>query len=194
MTSWSSLMRHGTVDFLVLRKNQNAISNRGWNPLNYMLLDDPDIRSTMTDNESTMTSSVCTPVTPSPVITMASPVPNLNFQSGESLNFLSSLVKHSDLQKDRENIKSDRMRGKTYTERISEDKKLTGRVIAKNGSNRLGKISLDLLLERNLEKDEQEELKAVKRYNDFIKRKQHASDILTHKTTGFNITDLKVLI
>ena len=38
--------------FAVVKSNQTAIADRGWNPLNYCLLDDNDIKCTMTDSES----------------------------------------------------------------------------------------------------------------------------------------------
>ena len=37
--------------FSRVNKNNNAISDRGWNPLNYQLLMNPDIRATMTPTE-----------------------------------------------------------------------------------------------------------------------------------------------
>ena len=38
--------------FAVVKSNQTAIADRGWNPLNYCLLDDNDIKCTMTDSVS----------------------------------------------------------------------------------------------------------------------------------------------
>ena len=38
--------------FAVIESNETAVADRGWNPLNYCLLDDNDIKCTMTDSES----------------------------------------------------------------------------------------------------------------------------------------------
>ena len=143
-------------------KNQNAISDRGWNPLNYNLLNNPDIRATMTfkekqDELKNITSSISPPM---PVIStepmesisdlssserLVASQDNMNFSQGTAGSVICSLIGHNQLMVAREKIREEKDMGKSYFERIKESKTLTGGVIARNGCNRLGKVHLILL-------------------------------------------------
>ena len=165
--------------FARVDKNKNAISDRGWNPLNRALLLDPSLRSTMTANENTETynqandiifpnidiaSKIVTDGDPSISTEMTSgtdtnsstnnlPTPDdLNFQSGMSNFCLKAYLSNEQLQQARESIRSDMKTGKSVKQQLKESTQLSAGIIFKAGSSQLGKMVFDIHKENVEEK------------------------------------------
>ena len=166
--------------FARVSKNKNAISDRGWNPLNRVLLLDPDLNVTRTKNEMSeayqLQNNIIIPkkhynmdvstVTTSTGMSTETEnddtgnddsksynnLPTLNFSSGESAFCLNSIISQEQLQQAREKIREDTQKGKDLKETLKQSKKLSAGVIFKAGTIRLGKTVFDIHKENMDEK------------------------------------------
>ena len=177
--------------FARVDKNQQAITDRGWNPLNRALLIDNDIRATMTRqeklNETSENSNVILPQTSNinsdqstsaTTITAASSLSSINNQQTDhdQLNFshgtaafcIDAIVSHNDLQIARERIKNEHQKGKTIREKLEAAKRVTSGIVFASGTSRLGKTVFDVCRENenkkkaeDIERIQKEEVKYI---------------------------------
>ena len=119
-------------------KNQLAITNRGWNPYNWILLLDPTIRATMTEYElasesinNLMPPSIYSSIsqqndgatalkyTTAHQSTINSDVlRKLNYSSTTSAFCVDALVQNEDLMRSRERIKEEKAKGNDVHEQL----------------------------------------------------------------------------
>jgi len=139
--------------FARVDKNKNAISVRGWNPLNRALLLDPLLRSTMTANEKSDTynqvNNIIIPNKDSKKVTDGDPsistettsdhsstnnlpnCDNLNFLTGMSSFCLKAYLTNEQLQQGRESIRIDMNTEKSMKEQLKESTRLSVGIIFK---------------------------------------------------------------
>ena len=144
--------------FARVDKNKKAIAERGWNPLNFNLLLNPEIRATMTKEEieneassnsitlpSSLSQSNPSPnedpsltITDSSITTVSTFQPSLNFDTGTSAFCLDAILKQQQLQTARERIKSEKDTGDTMATRLRSAKRVTAGICFNSGTARLG--------------------------------------------------------
>ena len=172
--------------FARVEKNAQAGADRGWNPLNRNLLTFPEIRATMTDEEreleaessSTVSISQELVVYGTPVITSPSqpsmdhkffkrdtPMPLLNYNTGNAAFCIDSLLQHDQLMTARQRIKKEQENGKSVREKIAASKRVTAGMLVKSGSHRLGQTVFDVVKERTQQKADALRTK-IKKAND----------------------------
>ena len=117
-----------------------------------------------------------------------------NFSHGAAGSVICSIISHDQLMLARERIRQEQDIGKGYNERIRESKVLTGGVISNNGCNRLGSSALELVIERTIKRNLENEEKEVRRYDVFMAKKYKAEQILSSKQGGYSFTELKTLV
>ena len=172
-------------------KNIKAIADRGWNPLNRALLLDQDLRATMTRQEkmkekhhdsniilpSTNASDDCTQTTVTISTAGDDELNNqnerLNFNHGTAAFCIDAIVSHGDLQKARERIKSDHLRGKSIKEKLEAAKRVTSGIVFASGTSRLGKTVFDVCKE-NQERRKAEIMDKIKKEE--AKYQQHVKE------------------
>ena len=127
--------------FARIHQNKKAIVERGWNPLNYNLLTEPDLRATMTIGEkisehnkiilppsmepannsdsnhaSFANSATTTPHSSQETINSRQSL--LNFATGVTAECLTVLVRSEQLMEARERIRKDKANGKDLETRL----------------------------------------------------------------------------
>ena len=133
-------------------KNTNAGADRGWNPLNYILLTLPEIRATMTEEEVDAEKSsssiimrrepLCpidgTPTVPdlidgtlTPTLSVHTPMPLLNYNRGQAAFCVNALLQHNQLMSVRHRIKRERDNGKSLRVKIETSKRVTEVMLVK---------------------------------------------------------------
>ena len=155
-------------------KNKNAISDRGWCPLNRALLLDPDILASrsskerskqynrmngivfpnkmISDENGTSCGSVVNDSS-STIMSIHNNLPNeLNFSSGMSGFCLQSILSEEMLQNARSRINESIDKGKILKDHIKKSKSLSAGIIFKAGQLRLGKTVFDIHKENLREK------------------------------------------
>ena len=174
-------------------KNQVAIADRGWNPYNRILLLDPSIRATMTEQElqsearNNLMPPYCTSidinVTPTTKQTDGSTTAStfssqqstintdiskrLNYRSSTSAFCVDALVQNEDLMRSRERIKEEKGKGKDVREQLKSVKKLTAGKLFKIGTTRLGKTLLDIHHENIINESIRERERLIKEKNKY---------------------------
>ena len=151
-------------------QNKKAIADRGWNPLNRVLLTDDSIRRTMTEQELSLetleyhippSSTEIVPYAPPlPAIvpytstTITAPPPDavepLNFSQGKAASVLDTLVQHNDLMEARQRMKVRRDNGKNLKEQLMEGERITAGRCFKAGTVRLGQTVFECVRENKL--------------------------------------------
>ena len=181
--------------FARVNKNRNAISSRGWNPLNRNLLLDPLIRQTMTENEKAMESTSNYQI-PSAVVNsnhiksknvpsdsstsstscshISSAQTSLNISSGTSLFCLTSIIKKEQLMQAREKIKMDQKEGNDAVDKLKKSKKLTAGICYKNDVVCLGKSVFEVCREKIQNKNNELREKIQKQERTYLKLKRKA--------------------
>ena len=205
--------------FARVKKNQNAIADRGWNPLNRALLLDTSMRATMTSKEKTeeysrsnqiiipmkkqgTTESDSTTISASSMksnITNAScnNLPKneeLNFSSGMSNYCLKAYLSNEQLQQAREEIRNDMNTGKSIKQQLKESTRLSAGIVFKAGSSRLGKTVFDVHCENQKEKN-QKEIEKIKKVEKAYKRQvEQAKEVFRKKMTLESMTAKELTI
>ena len=189
--------------FARVDKNRNAISSRGWNPLNRNLLLDPLIRQTMTEKEKAMESTSNDYKVPSLVLNnnhiesenvpsdsstsstssthILSAQTSLNFSSGTSLFCLTSIVKKEQLMQARERIKMDQKEGDDAVEKLKKSKKLTAGICYKNDVVHLGKSVFEVCREKIQNKNNELREKIQKQERTYLELKRKADELIASK-------------
>ena len=150
--------------------NKNAIANHGWFPFNRMLLNNDETKATMTDIERTEREAKSWRMKPindtnknlhvSQMPTMCKDftapkinnTPKLNFAGGFSAVCFKRITQHSDVHQARERILKRKNEGSSIKEGLSKEQKLTAGNLVNASANRLGKDTLELMIERLREK------------------------------------------
>ena len=167
--------------FANVATNKQAISERGWLPHNRVLLNHPEMRPTMTtaeighENNNALCSKGCNEGIKSldsslpKMSTSCLPASNahsvtMNFSDGFAATCLERIVQHKDMHQARENITKRKHDGNSIKERLSKFSKLSAGNLVKAGANRLGKDTIDLMIERRMEKEraEKDKLDAIR--------------------------------
>ena len=191
--------------------NKKAITERGWNPLNYNLLTYPEIRATMTkserDNEVSsqlivLASKLILPTDTTDASTItddntsqsnslksASSKISLNFSSGASAFCLQSIISQEQLHNAREKIKEHKDNGKETIEKLKEAKKITAGICYKSGTNRLGE-DVFTVCKMNVEKKIEAMRKKLEMEEKAYLELKHAADSLIE--TGKSIESMSV--
>lgn len=155
--------------FARVEQNKRAIVERGWNPLNYNLLTNSELRATMTVAEKlTESSKITLPPsfrntyeetgddssrnrqsdtssisacndTTTPSVTNTQQSSTLNFSTGLSAECLTALIRNDQLMEARERIKREKSEGAELVDRLKEGTRITAGFCWKEGVNRLGK-------------------------------------------------------
>jgi len=141
-------------------KNQKAISDRGWNPLNRHLLLNMDLRATMTIKESTLEYCIDhniflpnktndnqedTTFTSTTTVTdfdsSSSHLPfvteELNTSTGKAADCMNALISSKMIQETRERIKEDMNKGQFVKEQLLQASRITASIVIKAGLFRL---------------------------------------------------------
>ena len=181
--------------FAKVKSNQKAIAERGWNPLNYYILDSPELNASTSSNETN---------TPTPPPTTDSPRPNViiandnqsivsplssNITSSIDINFRDGLAGSCVLTlleqaaKDKEcmvNLNKRRDLGKNLSDHLKESKRITAGVIFNAGHVNLSKQEVLDAVRKKYEKRNKELLdKIMKELERFCKRKEKARKCFT---------------
>ena len=145
-----------------VEKNKNALSDRGWCPLNKALLLDPDILASRSSKErskeynllnevvfpnkkSNDIASIRANVDDDTSSIIHNNLPNdLNFSSGMSGFCLQSILSQEMLQNARSRINENIDKGKILKDHIQKSKSLSAGIIFKAGELRLGKTVFDI--------------------------------------------------
>ena len=192
--------------FARVEKNKNAISDRGWNPLNKCLLLDQTLRSTMTAKESSQeynrlneiilprtvnqTSDIDSSITDVTATIINTDIdtevtPNnlptcedLNFSTGMSQYCLKAYLSNEQLQQAREEIRQDMITGKSVKQVLKESTRLSSGIVFKAGTSRLGKTVFDVYRENIIEKNQKEIEKIKKDENTYNEQVKKAREVL----------------
>ena len=202
------------MSFAVTKSNRTAIRERGWNPLNRILLQHPQIRATMTTTEQlqnkALESQQMLHFTPQESISSMSrdwsssfsPSPEtilplkLNYDGGTSGNCIDTIISAGDMHDARERINERQHTGKGCKANLRESGKVTAGTVFRSGSNRLGMTVLEVTLE-NVEAQNMKQLeKDHKHFQDFELRKQKAMEILASNPNlaRLSINDVRALV
>ena len=187
-------------------KNQQAIADRGWYPLNYNLLLHPDIQATMTrvEKESEVLSdndiflpeyqlnpkqqssdSTLNDAITKTTVTDTSSMLSLNFSTGMSAICLTDILRHEQLQEARERIQNEKRDGEDVTANLKAAKKISAGMCWKHGTNRLGKSVFEVVKERQKQKQIEYATRVFTEENTYLKLKEEADRLLS------DVTDLK---
>ena len=177
------IVKHAFVESFAKQSSvKNAVASRGWNPLNYALLDHPDIKSSMpkewqTSENCDSASVVVTNQTNSVSQTdVASTIDTVNLQTGTSASLLDEILKHEQKNEQRmKNIK-DKAINQMEQARISEEVRFKGRItsskLAAKGHFQLDKTVRDAVKQRVDELQREEREKQQKRIDKEQKQRQ----------------------
>ena len=192
--------RAWSKSFARKEKNKIAIADRGWNPYNRILLLDPSIRATMTEQE--LANEAAKDLMPSSIhnnplqehndastattffsaqqsTTNSNFSKKLNYSSSTSAFCVDALLQNEDLMKSRERIKMESSKGKDVREQLKKVKKLTAGKLFKIGTTRLGKTLLDIHHE-NTEKETMKQrdklLKEKAKYDESVMKAKEILD------------------
>ena len=208
--------------FARVEKNKNAISDRGWNPLNKCLLLDQTLRSTMTAKESSEeynrlneiilprtvnqtsdtddSSIIDVTATNTDVDTDVTPnnLPTcdvLNFSTGMSQYCLKAYLSNEQLQQAREEIREDMNIGKSVKQVLKESARLSSGIVFKAGTSRLGKTVFDVYRENIIEKNQKQIEKIQKDESAYNEQVKKAREVLEKKLTieSMTIRELKII-
>ena len=207
--------------FARIKQNKKAILERGWNPLNYNLITNQDLRATMTIAEKLTESSKVTlplsmrPVcastntddnpdnstTTSPSISHQSHAANtqqssLNFSTGVSAECLTALVRNEQLMEARERIRTEKADGEDLASRLKKAKRVTAGFCWKEGTNRLGKTIFEICKEKQLVKKREAQQKKQKEQNAYLALKEKADAILStgQAVEKYSNKDLSIIL
>ena len=187
--------------FARVKDNQKAISERGWNPLNYNLMLNPEIRATMTEQEreeeglsnstiilprtvglnqersdSTYTESSI-PMSANSDTTQQS---SLNFSTGQSAATIESIIAATQLLERREQIKKEQDEGKKLAEKLKDAKRITTGMLYKTGDTiRLGPDIFTICKENEMKKDEEMRNRMKADEEAYLKLKAQANEIIS---------------
>ena len=186
--------------------NKKAIAARGWNPLNYHLLMDPDLRATMTTTErQNEPSKITLPSSMKPkqvneTSNTSNATPNLydnetistqqsslNFSTGVSAECLTALVGNQQLMEARERIKREKAHGEDLANRLKAAKRIPAGFVRKEGTNRLGKTVFEVCKEKYKRKKWLERKKKQKEKEDYFNLKHKADALLS---SGKDVTKM----
>ena len=159
--------------FARVEKNQNAISDCDWNPLNKHLLVDPTLRSTMTTeersnqyhqlNEIILPSNrlqcdgdTVTETETEPTLNNLPTHEHLNFSTGLNQYCLKAYLSNEKMQQAREEKREDMNNGKSIKQQLKESTRLLAGILFKAGSSQLRKMAFDVYRENMIEKNEKE--------------------------------------
>ena len=173
-------------------KNRNAISDRGWYPLNKALLLDPDIIATRSNAEKTkefnQTNNIVFPksfyadnnaMDSGSDISIPNNLPNeLNFSSGMSGFCLQSILSQEMLQNARSRLNETVEKGKILKDHIKKSKSLSAGIIFKAGEVRLGQTVFDIHKQNLKEKKRKENEKTKKDEKIYLENVAKAQAIL----------------
>jgi len=198
--------------FARVGKNRQAITNRGWNPLNRALLLDDELRSTMTKKQkskefllenniifpskNTNAKNGADPPSDSAMTTIqnnsatASINDNNNVATAAGLNFnsslssfcLKSIISQEQIHETRERINEDMNTGKELKEILKESKRITSGIIFKAGSVRLGKTVFDIHMENMEDKRKEAITKIKKDEKEYYDNVAKAKEVFDKKT------------
>ena len=183
-------------------KNQKAISDRGWNPLNRALLLHPELRVTMTKkeesadfvlqnnivlpninkNSSSSNSSVTDTITEH--VSVSTPTVNsidLNFNNSVSSFCLKSIISQDLIHETREKINEDMNTGKSLKEVLKESKRISSGIVFKAGSVRLGKTVFDIHQENEKQKKKEMIEKIKKDEKEYLENIANAKIVFEKK-------------
>jgi len=160
------------LSFTNIPTNQKAIADRGWYPFNRILLNHPEIRSTMTDAEiaeeksnpiyyngcndsSNLNNDAMMPtISKACLPSMASPETTVfNFSEGFSSTCFDKILQHTNLHNARECIMKCQNDSIIIKDRLAKLTKLSAGNLVKAGTNRLGKDIYQLMVERREKKE-----------------------------------------
>ena len=185
--------------FARMSTNKQAIADRGWNPLNYNLLLNSELRATMTRREKLdEPSKVTLPPSMRPKqVNIVIPSSNndtnisidatedstqqssLNFSNGFSADCITSLISNEQLMEARERIKSEKSEGEDLVTRLTASKRLTAGFCWKEGTNRLGKTIFEVAKEKINKKKEEERNKIRKNEQAYLALKNEADALIS---------------
>ena len=191
--------------FARVDKNQQAIAERGWNPLNYNLLTDPELRATMTNREicdesskitlppsmkskqaittpssnNNEVTSITSDALPLDIDDTTTQQSSLNFSTGVSAECLSSLVKSEQLMEARERIKLEKAEGEDLATRLKAAKRIMAGFVWNEGTNRLGKTVFEVCKEKQQKRKEAARKKIQKEERTYLDLKQKADALLS---------------
>ena len=172
------IVKHAFQDSFAKESSvKHAVASRGWNPLNYALLNHPDIKASMPkdwqtqNNDDDVASVVVTETTAA-----ASTIGAVNIQTGTSASLLDEIIRHEQTNEQRmKNIKEKAM-NELEQSRISEDVRLKGRItsskLAAQGHFQLDKSVRDAVKRRADEVQAEEQEKQRKRVEKEQKQRQ----------------------
>ena len=197
--------RAWNASFARKQKNQQAIADRGWCPLNYNLLTHPEIRATMTKGEkqsellpsndvflpkyllcpkqqsTELTSNDNGTATTINTLTDNSSANqlSLNFSNGMSAICLTDIVRHEQLQEARERIQNSKRDGEDLIAKLKAAKKLTAGICWKNETNRLGKSVFEVAKDNQMKKDIESARKVFIEEKTYLQLKREADTLLS---------------
>jgi len=183
-------------------KNRKAIAECGWDPLNFNLILNPEIRATMTKEEmaneassdiilpSSLSQSNPSPnednvvtdtiVTDSSITTISTTAqPSLNFVTGTSAFCLDAIVKQQQLQSARERIKSEKNTGDTMVTRLRSAKRVTAGICFNSGTSRLGKDVFQICKDNEEKKANEMREKQKDEEREYLRLDKMAQEILS---------------
>ncbi len=121
--------------------------------------------------------------------TIAKPGDELNFSSGESLQYLKAMFNQDQWHAARERICEDNMNdGKTIKEQLKANSRLSAGILFKTGTNRLGKTVFDICRDNQQEKKQKSIDKMKKDENEYIKNVENAMKVWKKKGNVNNMT------
>ena len=169
MTTYLNLDNWSSIRHLIVpqsESNKKVIAERGWYPYNQYLMTNPHVRSSITEEEeelkTSITSSIILPVqTHKAIVDLSTEEPThhpaylsqlttstANFNSGVAAWCLDTIVKDHDVNTARGRIWMDREDGKTLKEKLVESKQITAGRLFKADSCRIGQIIFDIHKQR----------------------------------------------
>jgi hypothetical protein len=156
--------------FVRVNTNKKALAKRGWFPYNHILLDHPDLRTTMTEQQlkeekasmlSCDDSQDISELTLDTAIKDTSyysrhttkPVP-LNLSGAMGQHILTHIVREVDLQTARERVESEKKQGMRVRMMLKDIKRVTAAGIVRCGEYTIGKNIEDKLIEHAKKKQQ----------------------------------------
>jgi hypothetical protein len=159
--------------FARVHTNKKAIAERGWFPYNRILLDDPDLRATMTEQQlkdEKHSSLSCDDSQDISELTLDSAIKDTSYYSRHttkpvSLNLggamgqhiLTHIVREVDLQNARERIENEKKEGVRVKTMLKDIKRVTAAGIVRCGEYAIGKNIEDELFDRVNKKQQAED-------------------------------------
>ena len=80
------------------------------------------------------------------------PMPLLNYNTGNAAFCIDALLQHDQLMTARQRIKKEQENGKSVQDKIAASKRVTAGMLVKSGSHRLGQTVFDVVKERTQQK------------------------------------------